>query len=162
MIDLSQFQPVKGNTDYLIDKNGLIYSTKVNRIMKPQKHKEGYSIIQLNLKHYLIHRLLAIQFIPNPESKPQVNHKDSNRANNALENLEWCTHAENMQHSYRNGRKNTKWHKRPAVKNRKMDFHHAETIRIMDKRGYTYHDISQIFPMSSTSYYKIIKNLTWI
>jgi len=57
-----------------------------------------------------IHRLLAEAFIPNPENKKCVNHKDGNKLNNALDNLEWLSHQENMIHAYKNGlikRKNT-------------------------------------------------------
>jgi len=54
-------------------------------------------------KIYLLHRLIAMAFIPNPENKPCINHKDGNKLNNSLDNLEWCTRAENNQHAFRNG-----------------------------------------------------------
>jgi len=52
---------------------------------------------------FSIHRALAECFIPNPEGKPCVNHKDGVKANNRLENLEWVTHSENSRHSFRTG-----------------------------------------------------------
>lgn len=52
-----------------------------------------------NRKTHFIHRLLAEHFIPNPNNYRTINHKDGNRANNALDNLEWCTHSHNSQHS---------------------------------------------------------------
>ena len=54
-------------------------------------------------KKYLLHRLLAQAFIPNPEGKPCVNHKDGNKHNNALRNLEWVTRSENQRHAYETG-----------------------------------------------------------
>lgn len=72
------------------------------RIMKLDKRKNGY--LQVNLKRqklnkqFLIHRLVAQAFIPNPDSLPCVNHKDENKENNNVDNLEWCTEAYNNEY----------------------------------------------------------------
>jgi len=58
-------------------------------------------------KNYLIHRLVADAFIPNPKNKPQVNHKDGNKSNNNAENLEWNTCSENQLHAVSIGTKGT-------------------------------------------------------
>jgi len=63
----------------------------------------GYCEIKINDKHYSIHRLVAITFIPNPENKPIVNHIDSNKKNNNVKNLEWCNMSENISHAYNTG-----------------------------------------------------------
>lgn len=69
--------------------------TDKERIMKPIKHSSGYLQIILfkngKMKHMYVHRLVALHFIPNPE----VNHKDENKLNNHVSNLEWCTHSYN-------------------------------------------------------------------
>lgn len=82
-------------------RNGIITGRKP-RILKPFKDRGGYVNVRLCNnkieKTRMIHRLVAMAFIPNPENKEQVNHKDSNRANNHVDNLEWVSRRENITH----------------------------------------------------------------
>lgn len=66
---------------------------------------KGYIVASIQNKKYKIHRLVAAAYIPNPENKPQVNHKDLNKQNNNVANLEWVTNSENSQHASQNGAK---------------------------------------------------------
>lgn len=80
----------------LLFENGDVYK-------KLSGFKDGYSgyiRYVFNKKRIFAHQLIAKAFIRNPENKPCVNHKDGNVTNNAVSNLEWCTHKENSQHSY--------------------------------------------------------------
>jgi hypothetical protein len=91
---------------YTIREDGLITS-RFGRPVAPQAAKNGYVRVELwrdgKGKKYLLHRLLAEAFIPNPADKPCVNHIDGDKANNALSNLEWVTQSENQRHAYANG-----------------------------------------------------------
>lgn len=73
--------------------NGKSNNSK-EKILKPYKSKNGYLKVNLHkeseIKHFLIHRLVAIHFLPNPNNYPCVNHKDENKENNCVDNLEWC------------------------------------------------------------------------
>lgn len=65
--------------------------------------REGYHFVNLcrkqRAKPMYVHRLVAIAFLPNPDCLPQVNHRDGDKSNNAVENLEWCSKSENCQHA---------------------------------------------------------------
>lgn len=91
---------------YSIDKVGNVYSHYSKRLLKPKIDKDGYKEVALSrngkTKYFRVHRLVAITFIPNPNNYPLVNHKDENKANNAINNLEWCTTKYNDNYGSRN------------------------------------------------------------
>ena len=95
---------------YMISNKGYVKSLISNKILKNLCGSTGYYHVSLykDKKQTIksIHRLLAIAFIPNPLSKPVINHIDSDRKNNRLDNLEWCTQKENLQHARDSGRLN--------------------------------------------------------
>lgn len=87
---------------YSISKLGKVYSHKRSIELSPKIDKNNYEEVGLikngKRKYIRVHRLVAAAFIPNPENKPQVNHKDGNPRNNHVDNLEWNTGFENQKH----------------------------------------------------------------
>lgn len=93
--------------ELLITRCGKQHTQKCKGKRLKQAINNGYARVALKnngeLKNCLVHRLVAQAFIPNPKNKPQVNHKDGNKLNNHVSNLEWVTPKENLQHAVSNG-----------------------------------------------------------
>ena len=94
-----------------ISNNGQLRNIKTETIYKQTINKKGYCQVCVSLgsrskkKIFRIHKAVAETFISNPENKQEVNHKDGDKSNNNVSNLEWVTASENIQHAYQNGLK---------------------------------------------------------
>ena len=109
---MEEWKDIKGyEGKYQISNKGRVKSLNYKRtgkekILKLSSDINGYKKITLcknsKQKTYLIHKLVAEAFLPNPDNLPVVNHKDENKLNNNVENLEWCTQAYNVNYSHNN------------------------------------------------------------
>lgn len=139
------------------------------RILKPNTDSEGYIRCTLSksgkTQRYLVHRIVAMTFIPNPNNLSQINHIDEDKHNNRIENLEWCTTNYNL--SFNGGRK-----KRALTKTGKPNLlgsgenHYASKLKnsqvidiYRDQRNYK--EISAYYNIGLTTVYDIKKKRRW-
>lgn len=110
---MEEWRPVEGYEGYYeVSNTGRVRSLNYNhtgkpRDLKPKIDRYGYKVVHIHRgkthKHLTVHRLVAIAFLPRRDGCNQVNHIDCNKQNNHVDNLEWCSNLENMQHADRNG-----------------------------------------------------------
>lgn len=117
-----EWRPVKGYEGlYEVSNMGRVKSLHRPQsiILKQNTDSGGYMIVNLSkngtYNTKTVHRLVATAFIRNPNNYGVVNHKDGNKKNNAVDNLEWCTQRYNMKHAYRNGLINVDIHKKSII-----------------------------------------------
>lgn len=107
---------------FLVSPSGEIFRRRgdVYKSAKPSITTAGYFSVSATIngkqKRFLVHRLIAMAYIPNPEQKPYVNHIDGNKKNNHIGNLEWCTSQENSRHAKKIGLINADTYLRASLK----------------------------------------------
>lgn len=93
---------IEGYEMYQCDTNGVIYGQN-GKPLKPNINCNGYKYVVFcknkKMRTLMVHRIVALTFIPNPTALPVINHKDGNKLNNNVENLEWVTHSGNTIHA---------------------------------------------------------------
>ena len=141
---------------YAITDKGQVYSYKKQKFLSPAKCGKGYLKVMLcrgkeDHKNLMIHRLVAEAFLPNPEGKLTVNHKDGNKLNNDVSNLEWNTYSENLKHAYSHGL--NYWNKKKGHKMRPVNRISKDTGEILE----TYKSIGEaIRDMGDTNHAHIV------
>ena len=90
---------------YAVTEEGKVWSYRSKKFLSPADNGHGYLQVNLQGKMLRVHRLVAEAYIPNPEGKKDVNHKDGNRKNNCVSNLEWATRKENCNYEIHKERK---------------------------------------------------------
>lgn len=143
-----------GNT-HIIYSDGRVWSRPKNKYLKPHKTAAGYYRIKIGAVNHLLHRLVAIHFIPNPENKPEVNHKDGNKLNYSLDNLEWATPSENVMHSYRTGLQS-----KAGVKNVKAILD-DDQVRSIRSSTISREHLALMYCVSKNTIHDILARRTW-
>lgn len=160
---------IKDFPKYFIDEKGFVISRRrrIELSLKPTISR-GYLTFFLYIgnykyKHVSLHRLLASQFIPNPDNKPCVNHKDGNKLNNNLNNLEWCTYSENNKHAYKLRLMNKEGSNNQMSKLSENDIYSIRycfsKLNMSQNKFSSY--LSQVYPVSSRQIRRIISRTDW-
>lgn len=142
--------------DYEITADGKIISKKRGeKEVKPQPNGKGYMRVHIAGRMYFVHRLVAEKYVPNPDNKPQVNHKDGDKTNNKAENLEWVTNGENRRHAVKSGLQihgeRCSWSK---LTEKAVQF-------IREHREYTSDYLAEMFGVSASTIRGIRRGATW-
>lgn len=138
--------------------SGTVYF-KSKEIILSQSIKDGYYACSFLKKFISPHRLVAIAFIPNPENKPCVNHINGIKTDNRVENLEWVTYKENVNHSDRIGLRNVKGENSPLAK---LKMHEVLEIRELHKKGdMLQKDIARKYGVTAPAISGITRNIRW-
>jgi hypothetical protein len=119
----------------------------------------GYLHTSINYKTKLVHRVIAIAFIPNPDNKQEVNHIDGNKQNNHISNLEWVTPKENKQHAITLGLMNNKGDKNGATK---LNWDIVDEIRSLYNTGlYKQMQLCKKYNLASSTISRIVNYKNW-
>lgn len=155
---MNDFIPVPGFEEYEMNRMGQFLSKRGNkRILAICKRDNWYATVKLNDRHRTVHRLMALAFIENPENHPMVNHKDGDKHNYNLNNLEWCTNDYNMKHAQRTGL---------LVKGTQVHTNILDEVQVLTiiqclKDGMTPKDLGGYFKVHPTTIGKIKSGDNW-
>lgn len=145
---------------YQVSNTGKVRDLK-NHIKSVYKNNKGYVCLSLYYNgktyHPTVHRLVAKAFIPNPNNYEQVNHKDCNKENNSVENLEWC----NQRYNYDEGMKTFQYSKNEEHYFAKLKNSDIPIIYELYKLGFTRATVAKIFSINPSSLEAIEKGISY-
>lgn len=149
---------------YLIFEDGRIFKDGKSEPIKPRTGRDGYVTVSICTGNgesltRRVHRLVCETYLPNPDNKPEVNHKDGNKLNNSLCNLEWCTSKENKAHAWDNGyyHKNLGSNQHTAVLTEEI----VHKVCKMLQEGYRNKDISDLLEIGKDHIASIRRGRIW-
>lgn len=172
---------ITGTTEYYVSNQGKVkrvkneltksgnvrsYSIVKERILKQDTSVKGYHTVHVPMtdgktRHLRVHRLVAEAFLPNPNNLPQVNHKDGNKSNNQVSNLEWCTAKSNNSHARSSGLWNSSYEIGENNKNSKLTEDMVKQIPNLLQQGLSSNQIANKFGVSRAAINLVRKGKNW-
>ena len=158
-----EYKKIKNFSHYRIYNTGKIYSEFINRFITPTKDSGNYlqnTIVDDfgNRKTIKTHRLVAMAFLPNPNNYPDVNHKDFNRQNNNVENLEWCTEEYNTHYTRDN---HLEYNSQSYKKLSPLKEEQVLLVPTLMNYGFSVKLIAKLYKVGHITIRNIIKKRTW-
>ena len=154
---------IVGKNNYYVYKDGRVQNSKTKRFTQPHPDKNGYLRVVLydgnKTVNFIVHRLIALLYIPNPDNKPMVNHINGNKRDNRIKNLEWVSNLENIKHAWDNKLMNP----RPGTRhhNCKLTEEDVLYIRKQRKLGVPRKVLAEKFNVRKNHITRITTGLRW-
>ncbi len=158
------FKPTHVSPKYLVSNTGKVLSLRSGRLLRGNKIGKGYVQVNIHARMFLVHRLVAIAFIPNSDgTKKEINHMDANKLNNSASNLEWVSRSENIRHAQKLGLL-----QRPTLRghlNHKSKLTPQDVIEMRDlysKWDLQLKELSKIFGISVSCCSRVIRQQAYL
>lgn len=151
--EISNVGNVRSTNRTIKSKKG--FKTYKGKILRKGRHSAGYFVVNIRendrIKQKYVHRLVAEAFI-GPANSLFINHKDCNKTNNIVANLEYVTHAGNLLHAFKSGIK---------VGKTKLNALQRKEIKALRKQGFLLHEIAALYNMSESGISEVVRGTTW-
>ena len=146
---------------YEASSDGRIRNAKTGNLIKQYPHKDGYLRIQIAGKTHTVHRIIASTFLPNTDNKPEINHIDGIKTNNAVSNLEWCTRSENQKHAYRMGLKSSTGINNPRCKLAEADVREIKRLHSLGPPHFNCKQLAAKYKVAPQTIYAVTSGQNW-
>ena len=159
--DMKNIDIERIETKYTINKDGTVVNTKNERVIKGSLTNVGYVRITFFGERISLHRLIATKYLPVIDGKKYINHKNGDKLDNRVENLEWCTMSENVKHAFDTGLKNASINPSKGEDNNNSKLTDELVVDILKNSNLTYSEIANKYGVSKSTIKHIFRGRTW-